>query len=94
MGVGRDVHVVQLHLAIANQAKPVPEVGLACAHGFHFGAQQLNTRFQGFEDVVLMACKAVVRQDPWLVLGIFSAVAPAARAFCHDAALLPLLGRA
>ena len=30
MAVGRNVHVVQLHLAIADQAEAIPQVGLSC----------------------------------------------------------------
>ena len=87
------MHVVQLHLPVADQAEPIPQVGLSRPHRFHFRAQQLDPRFQDLENVVLMAGEAIVRQDSRLVLVDFSAVAPAARALCHDAVLLALLNR-
>ena len=39
VAVGRDVHVVQLHLAIADQAEAIAQVHLAGPDRFHLGAE-------------------------------------------------------
>ena len=62
MGVGRDMHVVQLHFAFADQAETIPEIGLASPNGFHLGAYQFDAGFQRFQDVVLMPGQPVVGQ--------------------------------
>ena len=63
MGVGGDVHVVELQFSIADQAEPVAKVGLSGPDRFHLGAHQFDAGFQGFKDVVLMPGQAVIRQQ-------------------------------
>jgi hypothetical protein len=58
-----DMHVVELQLALADEAKAIAQVGLAGADGFDLSSQQLNPGFQGVEDFVLVAGLAVVRQQ-------------------------------
>ena len=62
MAVGGDVHVVQLQFSVADQAEAVPQVGFAGADGFHFRSDQFDAGFEGFQNLVLMACLTVVRQ--------------------------------
>ena len=68
MGVGGDVHVVELQLPLADQAEAVAQVAVARPDRLHLRAQQFNARFQGFEDLVLVAGETVVGQQ--LVGGI------------------------
>ncbi len=63
MAVGRDVHVVQLQLAIADQAEAIPQVALPGPNGFHLRSQQFDARLQGFENLVLVAGQAIVSQQ-------------------------------
>ena len=58
-----NVHVVQLQLALADQAEAITQVGLAGADGFHLSSQQLNAGFQGFHDFVLVPGLPVVSQQ-------------------------------
>ena len=69
--------VVQLQLALADQAEAITQVALAGADRFHLRTQQLNAAFERFENLVLMAGEAVVRHQ--LVGGIlrFGAALPA-----------------
>ena len=63
VGVRGDVHVVQLQLAIANQAEAIAQVGLTGTDRLHLRPDQLDAGFQGFEDVVLVPGQPVVRQQ-------------------------------
>ena len=57
------MHVVQLQLSLADEAEAITQVGLAGTDGLHLCSQQFNAGFQGFQDFVLVAGLAVVRQQ-------------------------------
>ena len=93
MAVGRDVHVVQLQLPLADQAEAVAQVALAGPDRFHLRAEQLQAAFQGFEDLVLVASKAVVGQQfvGGIALGLGALLAPALGHRCS--ATVPSISR-
>ena len=62
--MGGDVHVVQLHFAIADQAKAIAQVGLTGPDCFYLRTHQLHACFQGFKDFVFVAGQAVVSEQP------------------------------
>ena len=62
VAVGRDVHVVQLQFAVADQTEAIPQVGFAVADRLHLGSHQFDPCFQGLEDLVLVPGLTVVRQ--------------------------------
>lgn len=76
------MHVVQLQLTAPDQAEAIAEVALTRSDRFHLGAEQLDPGFEGFENLVLVACETVVGQEP--VGGITLGFAPLpAGPLCH-----------
>ena len=62
VAMGGDMHnvVVKLQFSVANQAKTIAEIRFAITDGFHLSAHQLDSRFKGFENLILMPRLAVV----------------------------------
>ena len=63
VAMGGDMHVVKLQFSLANQTKTIAEIRFAITDGFHLGAHQLDSRFKGFENFVLMPRLAVVGHE-------------------------------
>lgn len=87
--MGGDVNVMEPKLPVPDEAEAVPQIGLACTNGLHLGAQQFKTGLQGFQDVVLMAGEAVVRQHGRSARPAFGA--SCGLAFGHGVSTAPVL---
>jgi hypothetical protein len=69
MAVRADVHPIEPDLTVLDASVTVAQVDAALANGFDLGAEQRDTGFPGVQQMVVVSCFAVVRDD---ALGGFS----------------------
>ena len=78
-----DVHLMEPDLALLDLGERIRDLRLPSADRLHLGAEQLDAAFERLEDLVLMACEAVVRQQAMGRVLVLAAAASAARSLRH-----------